>query len=231
VAPNTDTTGIGAASDINGFTLALFYQGVLARATDLNGPTAANPVNVFVPDPLAGDYNVFEYSVANGTQYHGSRDYLNCDNFYGLVLQDPLNYQSANGQVNAYRRRVIGDNMVTYLNAATTDTIGYFYWSPITAASLKNVKYLKVNGIDPIQDAYTNGTLPGSGGSGDLGLAAVTFSGLNSGDYRIWSVLRPVSQNPTPARPCGSRCSIQITRRTADAKRCSNITLPHQRFP
>ena len=31
--------------------------------------------------------------------------------------------------------------MVTYLNAATTDTIGYFYWSPVTVTALNSANF------------------------------------------------------------------------------------------
>src|SRR5262249_37079523 len=71
VAP-TGGTGIGAATDINGFTLALFYEGILARATDLTGPTTANGVTTLVREPLSGTYNTFEYSIPNGSQFHTS---------------------------------------------------------------------------------------------------------------------------------------------------------------
>jgi hypothetical protein len=60
------------------------------------------------------------------------------------------------------------------------------------------VKYLTVDGVDPLLPSYTNGTLPGSGGPNDPGITAVTFANLNNGDYPIWSALRLVSQSPTP---------------------------------
>lgn len=31
--------------------------------------------------------------------------------------------------------------MVTYLNAATTDTIGYLYWSPVTVTALNSANF------------------------------------------------------------------------------------------
>jgi hypothetical protein len=204
VAPITDTTGIGAATNINGFTLTTFYQGVTARATDLSGPTVANPVTVLVREPLSGTYNTFEYSIPNGTQYHASQDYGNCLST-GLVWQNPLNYQSANTAVAAYRDRVIGTGgMTAALQAAgsstTGDTMGYFFWSAGNAKGLTNVKYLTVNGIDPIQTTYSNGVLPGSGGTGDPGLGSnITFAGLNAGNYPIWSPLRLVSAATPPA--------------------------------
>jgi len=47
-------TGIGAATDINAFTLTLFMQGVLGRATDLFGPTTSDPITTLVREPLSG---------------------------------------------------------------------------------------------------------------------------------------------------------------------------------
>ena len=231
VAPITDTTGIGAATDINGFTLTLFYQGVTARSDDLNGVTASNPVNVIVREPLSGTYNTFEYSIPNGTQYHATQEYGNC-NSSGVVFQNPLHLQSANAQVNAFRNRTIGtSNMVATLQAASTDTMGYFFWSAGNASGLTNVKYLKVNGIDPIQNTYSNGVLPGSGGTGDPGLGAVTFANLNAGDYPIWSALRLVSESPVPAGVSNMITALGVIDSTQhDYIAPSNLQVWHSHF-
>src|SRR5262249_50769981 len=78
VSPNTDAN-IAAMTDINGFTLTLFYQGVLGRTSDLLGPTgAAEAMTVIVREPLSGTFNTFEFSVPNGTQYHATQEYGNC---------------------------------------------------------------------------------------------------------------------------------------------------------
>ena len=91
--------------------------------------------------------------------------------------------------------------MVTQLQAAPTagdQRLGYFYWSSANAAGFtaSNGKYLTVNGVDPLQDTYTDGVLPGVDSSHPL--SHVTFKWLNAGDYPIWSVLRIISQSPTP---------------------------------
>jgi hypothetical protein len=90
--------------------------------------------------------------------------------------------------------------MITQLQAATvTDQrLGFFYWSAANASTFNatNGKYLTVNGVDPIQDAYTDGVLPGVDSSHPL--SNVTFKWLNMGDYPIWSILRIVSKSPTP---------------------------------
>jgi hypothetical protein len=205
VAPASDTAGIAGATDINGFSLTLFFQGILGRTTDMFGPTTTKAVDVYVREPLSGTYNTFEYSIPNGTQYHASQDYANC-NGSGTVAQNPMGTGASTGfnigvpsigGVTPGRHRAIGTgHMVAAINAGTSSNnrMGYFFWSAGNASGLNNVKYLKVNGIDPLQDTYTsNGILPGGGGTGDPGIGAnITFSGLKAGNYPIWSVLRLV---------------------------------------
>lgn len=193
-------TGLGAASDISGFNLALFMNGTLGRATNLVGPTSANAVTVLVREPLSGTYNTFEYSNPNSAQFKTSQDASNCNNATNTWKTNPLNVPSANSQVpGAARKRVIGTGeMVATLQAASTDTLGYFFWSAGNAANFTstNGKYLTVNGVDPIANSYsvTGGVLPTG-----TNLSQVTFQNLNAGDYPIWSALRLVSKSPTPA--------------------------------
>ena len=217
VAVGPSSGGIYAANDIPGFVAANFFSGVLGRASDLLGSTGTNiapwAVSALIREPLSGIYNAFEYGAINNSQFHTSQDIGNCAP--GSAPGDPLHIVSANGAgleggtVQAFRRRVIGtdDMRVQLQNANEPDErIGYFYWS-YRNVSLNNVKYLTFNGVDPIQDNYSNGTLPSSTGPGDpcpnqqlhLTCSAVTFKGLNSGDYPLWVALRIVSQSPTPA--------------------------------
>jgi hypothetical protein len=194
-----------SATDISGFTLALFYEGVLGRSTDLNGVGGAvEPVNVLVREPLSGTYNTMEFSNPNSSQFHTSQD----DNFCSgnVAFSQTMNINSPADGGLAFRSRVIGTgNMTAQLNAPLSNTqprLGYFFWSVANAKGLNNVKYLTVNGVDPILTAYgvgaggaavTPGALPQAGGAhpapnpGD-----VTLAGLNAGDYSIWSVVRLV---------------------------------------
>jgi hypothetical protein len=148
---------------------------------------------------------VFEYSAINNSQFHDSQDAFNCNAGTGAIISNPMNLLSINGQPangsgqQAFRRRVIGTGeMVAQLQNAsdTDDRLGYFFWSAGNASGLTNVKYLTVNGVDPLLDAYTNGTLPGSGGPSDPGITKVTFKNLNAGDYPIWSPVRLVTRAP-----------------------------------
>jgi hypothetical protein len=241
VAPVTDTTGIAAANDINGFTLSLFYEGVLARSTDLFGPTVTNGVTTLVREPLSGTYNTFEYSMPNSSQFHTSQD----DNFCNgtAVYSQTMNLASGVGNVTGARRaRVIGNGeMVAELQAATTDTLGYFFWSAGNANGLSNVKYLTVNGVDPILDAYglsggtsyTPGALPqASPGTGVPPLTAVTFKNLAAGDYPIWSVTRMVTANPVPTG-VSNLLTAEATENSSqhDFIAPTNLKVWHSHFP
>jgi len=210
-------TGIGAASDITSATLQQFYAGVLGRATDLVGPTTANAVTTLVREPLSGTYNTFEFSVPNTNEFHGSQDIFNCTG--NVVASNPLHLQGNNAAVLSFRNRVIGTGeMVATLQVAATDSLGYWFWSAQNAANFTatNGKYLTVNGVDPIQNAYTNGVIPNAT-NGNLG--NVTFKYLNQGDYPIWSAVRVVCGNPTPAG-----CSNIVS--AADSITTSNFIAP-----
>jgi hypothetical protein len=226
-------TGLGAATDIQGFTLALFLEGVLGRSTDLVGPTSTNPVTVLVREPLSGTYNTMEFSIPNGSQFKTSQDANNCTSA-GLVKSNPFDLASANGAVSgAARRRVIGTSeMVATLQAATTDTLGYFFWSAANAANFTsaNGKYLTVNGVDPIANSYsvTGGVFPTQAASN---LGNVTFANLNSGDYPIWSALRIVSGSPTPAGVTNLISAAQtLTSTQSDFITLANLKVWHSHF-
>jgi hypothetical protein len=203
VAPASDSAGIGAVNDINGFTLALFYEGILGRTTDMVGPTSALPVQTLVREPLSGTYNTFEFSVPNSSQFHTSQDDIFCSG--PSVFSTTMNIATANSTVpGAARMRVIGTGqMTTELQGATTsaERLGYFFWSGANAAGLTNVKYVTLDGVDPLLDAYGSsggvtygpGVLPQSGGVAPTPpLTAVSFKNLNAGDYSAWSAVRVV---------------------------------------
>lgn len=223
-------TGIGAATDIDGFSLALFMNGTLGRSTDLNGPTTTNGVTTLVREPLSGTYNTFEYSNPNSSQFKTSQDANNCSG--SSVKSNPLNLASANGKVaGASRKRVIGTGeMTATLQAATTDSIGYFFWSAGNASALSNAKYLTVNGVDPIADSYsvTGGVFPTAAANT---LGQVTFKNLNAGDYPIWSALRLVSTSPTPAGVTKLVSGVQTLDSTQhDFITLANLNVWHSHF-
>jgi ABC-type phosphate transport system substrate-binding protein len=205
VSPSNDGQ-VAEMRDITTFTLSQILQGNLARTNDLVGPTGGEAFNVLVREPLSGTYNTLEFSIPNGTQYHGSQDVNNCtgSGSSSTVSSNPMVIPMVAGVTGTDRYRVIGTSkMLSALSTAPTGTprLGYFFWSlgnvQNAGSPLTNVKYLQVNGIDPLlnqlSSSYSyNGVLPGSGASGDPGIGAVTFTQLNNGDYPIWSPLRLV---------------------------------------
>jgi hypothetical protein len=219
VGPLTSANGNGMynANDIPSFVLANYFDGTLVRASDLQSATATAiapwAVSALIREPLSGTYNTFEWGAVNNSQFHYSQDLGNCT--VG-VAPPTMHIVSGNGVglegggVQGFRRRVIGTGMMTaQLQAATQadERIGYFFWGAANVAGLTNVKYLMVNGVDPIQNSYTNGVLPSSGAAGDPCAGSVTtcpantitFKGLNNGDYQLWEPLHIVSATPTPA--------------------------------
>jgi ABC-type phosphate transport system substrate-binding protein len=229
VAPATGT-GMGSVTDINGVTLTQFYDGVLGRTSDLFGPTVSNPVTTLVREPLSGTYNTFEYSIPNTSQFHQSQDDFNCSGT--SVNLTKMHLQGTNGAVASFRRRVIGTGEMTTqlqtLGLAGTDTIGYFFWSAKNGSALPNVKYVTVNGVDPIQDSYTGGVIPGNGG---VPLTNVTFKWLNLGDYPIWSALRLVSATPAPSGVTNLASAAQTAAATAaDMIPLSKLNVWHSHY-
>jgi hypothetical protein len=211
VSPTSDGN-IAGFSDIPAFTLALYLSGILGRTSDiLGGVSTDEAMTVAIREPLSGTYNTMEYSIPNGTQFHASQDYGNCSG--ANVGSNPLNLPSANGNVGSRIRAIGTGDEVKFLQNATAPTLGYFFWSAGNAASLTKGKYLKVNGVDPLLNTYQGGVLPGTGASysgcggtcTDPGLSAVTFAGLNAGDYPIWSALRLVG------RPSDAAVAAMIT--------------------
>jgi hypothetical protein len=214
VSPNDGVAGrLASANDIMSSTLSEYFFGGYGRTSDLTGDTVnEHPVTTLIPEPVSGTYSTFEYSVPNSNEFKASQDVNNCTGSGSTATANlnPLDAPSANGLVpGAFRVRAIeagdipghlGSSEVTgALQAATTDTIGYFFWNAANAAGFTSTKgkYLTVNGVDPLKNAYTDGVLPGADAAHPL--TDVTFKNLNLGDYAIWSPLRIVSLSPVPA--------------------------------
>jgi hypothetical protein len=209
VSPNDGVLGrLASVSDIMFSTASEYFIGNYGRTSDLTGDTAHEHTTVaLIREPLSGTYNVFEFSVPNSNEFKTSQDVSNCSGT--SVNSNPMHIFSANGFVNSFRNRALGTGqVVAALKAASTDTIGYFFWSAGNAGGFTatNGKYLTVNGVDPILDSYGDSCVTGAGlAPGQLpnsvvgGLSCVTFKNVNLGDYAIWSALRIVSQSPVPA--------------------------------
>lgn len=214
LSPVSDAN-IANAADITTSTVYLFFQGSLGRLSDIQGTGPGDEaVQTIIREPLSGTYNTFEYGIPQSTQFHAGQEFGNCSG--QTVFSNPMLLNSAAGNVpGAVRARAIGTGKSTAAMQTPVGgipTLGYFFWSQGNAKPLTNVKYLKVNGIDPLlaDNSYTHGgVMPGSTGSygpsslcggtcTDPGIGAVTFAGVNAGDYPVWSALRLISPPGDP---------------------------------
>lgn len=189
----------------------------------------AVPLNVFLREPLSGTYNTMEWSVPmslemDGTQYHpgfvvGMETGVTPSDTTPVCTTKPFtaaNCATSSGnplwQVNSYggfRGRAIGTGeMVTAVNATTNpDTIGFAFWGFSTYQGKTNIKYLDVDGVDPLY----SGPTANSNGVGVFpqcttnsnGYATscpnLLFPNIINGSYPIWSKYRliwdPFTQN------------------------------------
>ncbi len=190
----------GANLNIDSFELAGFLSGQFDRTSDLNfaAGAAANPVHTYIREPLSGTYNTIEYTNAESlaklafTSGKQSGSVGVSGGQENGVATNPLNEPSSgslNGVANAGRIRAVGTGqLVGAVNSDATDALGYAFYSAGTFSKTPNLRYLTVDGADPLQDNYNGGSLTG---------ASVSFRNIINGGYPLWSILRVVTaQNP-----------------------------------
>ena len=209
---STDASGTGFNSsnitNLNRASLALFLDGSIGETEDALKPgstATTKPTTVLIREPLSGTYNTMEYNVPNSVELQTSQDVgsaqpsstVNCS---GAVPKWNTESTSMGTLVSgAVRNRVIGTGqMIAELFGTSGDTapengLGYAFWSQANfapaASSLSAVKYLTVDGVDPILTSYSNGTIPTT----TTELNNVTFANVTNGTYPIWSLLRLVT--------------------------------------
>ena len=209
----TFASATGSNLNIDSFTLAGFLSGQFNRTSDflLANGAAANPVHTYVREPLSGTYNTMEYTnpeslakipftsgrLSGNISASGGQE-LNVS----ATANNPLNETTSgapNGVAGAGRLRAIGTGqLVKAVNADATDALGYSFYSVgnftinnSAGANIDTLRYVTVDGADPIQDNYTGGLLVG---------ASVSFRNIINGGYPLWSILRVVTQrNPAQA--------------------------------
>ena len=100
-------------------------------------------------------------------------------------------------------RAITTGTMIKSAVEGTADSIGYAFWSAGNFSSAtygtggsKQLKYLTVDGVDPLFAAYSTST-PGEIPTTAALLNTVTLQNVVNGSYPIWSELRFVSLNTT----------------------------------
>jgi len=177
------------------------------------------PLNVFIREPLSGTYNTMEWSVPNALELDASKwspgsvngqetgvnpslsttcttkpfTAANCTTSSG----NPLWQIVSTGSGNAIRGRAVGTgNMVSSVNN-TPDSIGYAFWGFSNYQGKANIKYLTVDGVDPLYSgpsANPNGAgvLPSCTTTGGYATSCplLPFTNIVNGTYPIWSKYR-----------------------------------------
>jgi hypothetical protein len=256
---NENGFGSLLVSNVNRAVLAGYLDGTYGRTSDIvagsaAGGTSGVPSTVFVREPLSGTYNTMEYAIPNSVEFKSGQDLglvaLNANPSGGSNLL-PANYCSAgafslnpldetasglgrnvgasSGQPGRHRAIGTGDEVAATL--ATEDALGYSFWSAanFAKATATTGKYLTVDGIDPLQESWTDGLIPTSG-NGLLG--NVSFAHIKDGSYPIWSILRLVSDpgNQTAINNLVSAAANFLTPSQPDFVHASQLQIVRSHF-
>lgn len=207
---NPDGFGTPALTNINRAQLGLLFGLIFGRTADVlpqqfAGTSATYyPTTALIPEPLSGEYNVFEHSIANSKELYRSQDLDNCDPY--APPTDPMIDQRTFGTTVSSRMRTIGTAETLSELQATQDSIGYAFWSAENFTGTSGIKYVTVDGIDPLQDSYTGGTLPQG-----AALANVTLSHVADGTYPLWNEERLISYGSPAAATLQAYVQAQVS--------------------
>ena len=193
----TDTSaggfGTSAFQNVPRFVLANMLNGNLTRTRDLASETGLPSIgaHVFLREPTSGTYTTTEFTIPRSAEI-GSCQELNVN----PATDNPLNIAYASGGT---RQRVVGSGEMVSTVGATTDSLGYAFWSTTTFAKvISSTKYLTVDGVDPLFPSYvfSNGVFP-TCTAPCPGL--IPFTNVANGGYPAWNILRVVTASPIPA--------------------------------
>jgi hypothetical protein len=210
-------------TNINKTTLANFFSGNIGINDQLVGFSTGTPkaLHVVIREPVSGTYNTFEFQGVHTRDGHGG-DYTqeygfgpgtpNCftppnpATFVPPVASGCANPADAVGAQGAtyggFRTRAIGTGeMVNAVSSANNpNSIGYAFFGLGTFGGKPNLKYMTLDGADPLYPNYssTNGAFPACTGFFNATPAfsctgpLPTYDNVKSGSYRIWSTVRAV---------------------------------------
>jgi hypothetical protein len=218
--------GLGSLlpNNVNTHVLAAIFAGVIGLNQHIyDGPLPAGaypkPMHMHQREPVSAAYNIFEWQVVRSRDGNTS---LSQETGFGptpascfappagtptdpatympptVVCANPMNVQ---GNWSIPRTRVVGEDDM--LNAVSSSNIpnglGYGFYSLGAYSGLSNVRYLTVDGVDPLYAKLGGGVFPNCSGfvnstpvfacSGTL----PDFGNIAAGNYRIWSTLRAIN--------------------------------------
>lgn len=202
---DTATGGFGSVNtsanpvftNVNGQDLANVFQQNSTRTRDLLPASGLPPVGIHViqRDPLTGIFNTVEFDLV--------RDLANVtrsqEELVSPTTDNPLNITISNADGStASRQRAIGTSEEVKELETIEDSLGYaFFTFGDFASAGTSLRYLTVDGVDPLYSSYQGGLLPTCSSSGCPG--SVTFPNLASGAYPLWATLEVVTGKTVPA--------------------------------
>ena len=169
------------------------------------------PLNIFIREPLSGTYNTMEFSIPNSLEIDGSTfnpgtvngqetgintaltacvptSSSSC-NAQNVESGNPLFHKTSNG---GFRARAVGTGeMISSVNNYV-HTIGNAFWGFSSYAGKTHIKYLTVDGVDPLYSGATanpNGVGVFPSCTSTL-CPTIPFTNVINGSYPIWSKYR-----------------------------------------
>jgi ABC-type phosphate transport system substrate-binding protein len=238
---NASGFGSSAINNVDRATLGLAETNILARTADFISQTyvasGGGAITAWHRESLSGTYNTFDRAMPNNKEMYRTQEQV-------CPPVEPMNFGRTVGSFTSSNLRAIGTGDMVNQVIATSDSIGYAFWSAgnfksatYGAGTAHTVKYLTVDGVDPLCSTY------GCGGSaGQIPTATNTFLSnvnLNSvanGSYPIWSELRFVSINPAGLTAAQSLASFAQAESTTpggaqpDFITAPNLNVTHSHF-
>ncbi|GAC1635113.1 MAG: hypothetical protein NVS9B14_11940 [Candidatus Acidiferrum sp.] len=199
----------GKLTNVNSKTLSAMYTGQAFFTRDLVQGTTPNSIpqvfaHVLQREPMSGTYTTFEWQVirqrdgfnANSQEtgilgpsqagYTSACFVQNANAFPGVSCSNPLSF--CIGANCALRTRVIGTGQMvsTANNNALSNTLGYAFWSLGSFGNKLNIRYLTLDGVDPLFPSYSahSGVFPGGvAGQGTAALLPAPAAGQCGGYF------------------------------------------------
>jgi hypothetical protein len=172
--------------NINRGVLGGILAGTLTQTRDVQAGLGLPSIGIhaIVRDPISDAMNVMDYSVPCSCELKASQE-----TSVNPVVDNPLNQTYTTG---GSRQRAIHPGEEVTEVGTVADSFGYTFFSfPVLSNSLTTIKYLQLDGVDPLLPCYINGAVPACGTS-------VPFTHILDGSYAVWATLRVITNSPVP---------------------------------
>jgi hypothetical protein len=200
-------------TSVGRFILAKALDGGVSRTRDLMAAQGLSDfaLHTFIREPLSGTYNTTEWSIAN-TYENGEDVKFSPPNVFGqeqhinpgdasctikpctVESGNPLwhIFPNADSVANhATRGRCVGTGECVNSVNNNPDALGYAFWGLSNFAGKANIKYLSVDGIEPLYSSTAaNPNGPGVPPTCSPSCPLLSFPNVVNGSYPVWSYYR-----------------------------------------